>query len=86
MADLVIAGRGFVRFNDKVSVLLYGDVGGFGVGSDNTWRLLSTLNYSFNRRWTISGGYSALGADYSSDDHVFDAVLSGPVAGVPIRF
>lgn len=86
--DPVVAGRGFIRFNDKVSALLYGDVGGFDIGgaSQTTWRLLTTLNYSFNRRWAISGGYNAIGVDYSSDDHVFDAVLSGPAVGLTIRF
>lgn len=82
--DPVVAARGVIRLTDKVSALLYGDVG--AGASEATWRLLATLNYSFTRRWTISGGYNAIGVDYSSDDHVFDAVLSGPAVGLTIRF
>jgi hypothetical protein len=63
-----------------VSVLIYGDVGGFDVSGAArvTWQALATLNYAFNDRWSISGGYKALAVDYSSDDYVYDTVLSGP--------
>jgi hypothetical protein len=86
--DPVVGARALVRLNDRVSVLVYGDVGGFDVSGASrvTWQALATLNYAFNDRWSISGGYKALAVDYSSDDYVYDTVLSGPAIGASIRF
>jgi hypothetical protein len=35
--DPVIASRGLFKLTDKVSLMAYGDVGGFGAGSQFTW-------------------------------------------------
>jgi hypothetical protein len=84
--DPVISACTFFKIFDKVSVLVYGDVGGFDVGSQFTWQVLATVNYSLNDNFAVSAGYKALAVDYASDGHVFDTTLSGPVLGLTYRF
>lgn len=62
------------------------DVGGFGVASDITWELLGTLAYRFNDRITMRAGYRHLAVDYEDDGFVWDVELSGPIAGLTVRF
>jgi hypothetical protein len=84
--DPVIASRGLFKLTDKVSLLAYGDIGGFGAGSRFTWQVLATVNYAFTKHLSVSGGYKILSTDYSSDGHVFDTTLAGPAFGVTYRF
>lgn len=84
--DPVIGLRGFYRFTDRLSTVVQADVGGFGASSNSTWQILATLNYAFSDRLAGSIGYKVLDVDYSSDGHVFDTRLSGPVLGVTVRF
>lgn len=84
--DPVIGARAHLHLTDKFSILAQGDVGGFGVGSDSTWQVLATANYSFNDKLALSAGYKVMSVDYEDDGHVFDTTLSGPVLGVTFRF
>ncbi|WEX07512.1 hypothetical protein [Chelativorans sp. AA-79] len=84
--DPVVGARAHFHFNDRFSILSQGDIGGFGAGSDFTWQVLATANYSFNKKVTLSAGYKVLSVDYDDDGHVFDTTLSGPVLGLTYRF
>lgn len=84
--DPIIAARGFFNINDKFSTMVMADVGGFGVGSDNTWQVMATVNWQFRRNMALSAGYKYLHVDYDKDGHVFDASMSGPVLGLTYRF
>lgn len=84
--DPVIGARAHFHLTDRFSILVQGDVGGFGVGSDSTWQMLATANYSFNDKLALSAGYKVLSVDYEDDGHVFDTTLSGPVLGMTFRF
>jgi hypothetical protein len=76
--------------SEKLTFLLRGDIGGFGVGSDLTWNALAGLDY---RPWKVASfkiGYRALGIDYetgSGDDRFgLDAIMYGPIIGVTFHF
>jgi hypothetical protein len=76
--------------SEKLTFLLRGDIGGFGVGSDLTWNALAGLDY---RPWKVASfkiGYRALGIDYetgSGDDRFgLDATMYGPIIGVTFHF
>ncbi len=75
-------------------IILRGDVGGFGVGSQFSWNALAAYSFVFGKRdgVTYSGllGYRALSADYEQGSgrtqYVYDVVMHGPVTGLTIGF
>ena len=76
------------------SLVLRGDVGGFGAGSDFSWQVLATYNWQM---CTIDGhlidgylGYRALSVDYSQGsgktEYKYDVLMQGPVMGATLHF
>jgi len=84
--DPVVGLRAFYGLTERLSLQAQADIGGFGLGSDLTWQLLATLNYTLTDHLSASLGYKVLRADYKSGGHVFDTTLQGPVAGLTYRF
>jgi hypothetical protein len=75
-------------------LIVRGDVGGFGVGSDFTWQAIATYNWQM---CTTGGhvidaylGYRALSVDYSQGSgntrYEFNVLQQGPVIGATLRF
>ena len=75
-------------------IVLRGDVGGFGAGSQFTWQAIATYNWLL---FVTSGipvdgyvGFRALSVDYSQGSGTskfgFDNVMYGPVIGATMRF
>jgi len=91
--DPLIGLRVRHRLKPGQDILVRGDVGGFGQGSQFTWQALGVYSYE----WQVDGtriagviGYRAMGATYSTGSG-FDAsglnlVVHGPVIGVGVRF
>jgi opacity protein-like surface antigen len=71
---------------DRWTLVGYGDIGGFGVGSDFTWQALAGVNYDFSK--TVSGkfGYRYLSVDYDKSGFLYDMDSYGLYAGVGFRF
>jgi hypothetical protein len=75
-------------------IVLRGDVGGFGAGSQFTWQAIGTYNWllGVTHGIPIDGyvGFRALSADYSQGSGTskfgFDNVIYGPVIGATMRF
>ncbi|MGQ0567247.1 MAG: hypothetical protein ACT4OK_19580 [Gemmobacter sp.] len=84
--DPVIIARMNARLGGAWSMTLAGDFGGFGVGSDETWQLLGTVNWHKSDRVAFRAGYRVLSVDYEDDGFVYDIRMSGPVVGVTFRF
>lgn len=91
--DPVIGLRLRHQFTPDQNLMVRGDVGGFGLGSQFTWQAAAIYTYS----WQFSGyalaalaGYRALGVTYSQGSGAstagIDAVLHGPLIGVSLRF
>ena len=74
------------RFN------LRGDIGGFGVGSDFTYQLLTNVRWQANDRFGVAFGYRVIAFDYedgkkdSASYQRYDLVEQGPFVGVTIDF
>jgi hypothetical protein len=76
------------------SILLRGDIGGFGIGSDFSWQTIATFNAHIcdGVGYAIDGyvGYRALAIDYNQGSglrrYEMDAVQHGPVLGLNMRF
>ncbi|HTR87172.1 MAG TPA: hypothetical protein VMI56_22005 [Reyranella sp.] len=70
-------------------LMVRGDVGGFGVGSQFTWQALGVYAYEFSSgptSWSAVIGYRAIGVNDSSGTNSMDLVLHGPVLGVTARW
>jgi len=60
----VIGIRTFSHLTSKLSFQAQADIGGFGAGSDFSWSMLATVNYSFTDKLSVSAGYKVLDVDY----------------------
>lgn len=91
--DPIVGARVGIHFSDHVFLLLGGDVGGFGVGSDFAWSILGLFGYKW-RTGTVElallAGYKALGQDYTTGSGTrrfrWDTTMHGPVLGFSARF
>jgi hypothetical protein len=70
----------------KWQVVLEGDVGGFGVGSDFSWHVLASVGYRFNRLLSLCVGWRVLDVDREDGDFVYDMTHSGPFVALGISF
>ena len=86
LVDPVIGGRASWHFAPKWSLTGYGDIGGFGVGSDLTWQALGSIDYRFNEHFELRVGYRAFALDFDEDDLKLDIVLHGPIIALGITF
>jgi hypothetical protein len=71
-------------------LVIRGDAGGFGIGSELTWALVSTLQYHVSRHFALTAGYRVLAIDYEQGSgtsrFVYDIVSYGPMTGIMLRF
>ena len=84
--DPIIAARGSVRLNDRLSLTGYGDIGGFGVGSEFTWQAIATLDWRVSDWISASVGYRWVQIDYEASRANIDLDMSGPIIGASLRF
>jgi len=79
-----------VPFAEKWSYSLRGDIGGFGVGSDLTWQVLTTVRRQNTDRFGWYLGYRAIGFDYKDGQgrnyQRYDLTQQGPLAGIAISY
>ena len=74
------------------SLVLRGDVGGFGAGSDFSWHVLATYNWQIAHYGRPDGylGYRGLSVDYSQGSgntgSKYDVLMQGPVIGATLHF
>ena len=88
--DPIIGLRYGCQVTDKWSLILYGDIGGFGTASDFTWQGAALIDFQPWKNVAIVAGYRAIGTDYTSgsgsDEFTYDAVVHGPIFGLDIRW
>jgi hypothetical protein len=91
--DPIVGARIGLHLSPRVFLLLAGDVGGFGVGSDFAWSILGLFGYTWRTdavEWAILAGYRALAQDYTSGSGArrfrWDTTMHGPVLGFSVRF
>jgi hypothetical protein len=79
-----------VPFAGKWSYSLRGDIGGFGVGSDLTWQVLTAVRRQNTDRFGWYLGYRAIGFDYQDGSgrnyQRYNLTQQGPLAGIAISF
>lgn len=85
-ADLVLGGRTETALSPKVSVIVLGDVGGWGTGSQLEYQFASLLGYKFRDRWTLGVGYRYLFVDYRTRQFLYNTVTSGVIFGLTYKW
>ena len=72
------------------NLMVGGNIGGFGVGSDLSAEGLAAIGYRFHFSRKVTGnvlaGYRAFYQDYSHQNFTYDATLHGPIFGLDITF
>ena len=84
--DPIVGVRYTHTFNERWSVALRGDIGGFGVASDFATNVSAMFGWHINDKLTLRGGYRMLQMDFDGDDFVLDATLQGYVFGASWTF
>ena len=84
--DPIVGTRAHWQITDPLYLALYGDVGGFGVGSDLTWQAAAMLGWRVRDWCSIELGYRYLYVDYLDGPFRYEMNMGGPVFGARFRF
>jgi hypothetical protein len=88
--DPIVGARVKAPIGKGWSLEGYGDIGGFGVGSDFTWMLQARVNWQASKKVGFGLGYRALYQDYSTgsglDFFSWNVTTQGPLATVNVSF
>lgn len=74
------------QVSKNLAVMSRFEVGGFGVGSDNSWLIAVGLNQTLNKNWSLKYSYRYLAIDYDDNDFVFDVDSNGLLIGATYTF
>jgi hypothetical protein len=82
--DFVVAGRVRAQLTEKLGFVLFGDYGGFDIGSSShrTWSLGGFFSYPLGEHWALAGGWRTLEIDRGS----VNLEMAGPLVGAAYRF
>jgi hypothetical protein len=90
--DAVIGASIGIPVSDNFTLLVRGDIGGFGLSSDFTAVLLGGFRYRFTEMISVELQYKALWVDYEDGTKGtpgyfgYDTVTHGPLPGVIFEF
>ncbi len=88
--DPLVGLRWIWEFADGLSLVVRGDIGGFGVGSDFSWHALGLVEWQPWKYASFIAGYRALDVDYEDGSgqnyFKFDATIHGPVIGLNFKW
>jgi len=84
--DPLLGARLQTPLSRKLRFTLFGDVGGFGAGSQLEWQVVGLLGYQLNKRFTLQAGYRYLDVNYRSGGFKYDVAMSGLLLGTTIHF
>jgi hypothetical protein len=88
--DPFVGLRLHLDLNEKLPVMLRGDVGGFQVGgADLSWKVTAGAGYRLTRRFALSAGWRLMEVEYRKDDtdygqFIYDVSRQGLVVAVTL--
>ena len=85
-ADPIVGLRGRYHVTRPIYLHLYGDIGGFGAGSEFSWQVLGGVGAKVSRWCDLELAYRALGYDYEPGRSKQDLVTHGPIMGTVFHF
>ena len=62
------------------------DVGGFGIGSEVSWKANLLIGYQFSELFSLYLGAQGYGIDYEKDNFGLDVVIGGIITGFNFHF
>ena len=84
--DPLIAARLTAPLESRWKLGLWGDFGGFGIGSEFAWQVFPHVGYRFGSLFELDVGYRALGMKYETGSgnelFVYDMIIFGPQIGL----
>ena len=85
-ADPVVGVRWMTPLGEKWTLLVRGDIGGFGAGSDLSWQAAGFVDFQPWKHVSIFTGVRALGVDYENgsglDRYEYDVTTWGQCLGL----
>ena len=90
--DLFVGARWITPIGKKMSFILRGDVGGFGLEADFTASVTVGVKYAMSDSWLLDVGYKGTWVDYETGQKgqpgyfSYDTVTHGPLLGVIYKF
>jgi hypothetical protein len=88
--DPIVGARWGWSMSERWSLVVRGDVGGFGIGSDLSWQVYALADWQPWQHVSFTGGLRALGIDYRAGEEsnlfAYDITVWGPLAGVSIKW
>jgi hypothetical protein len=85
-ADPIVGMRGRYYVSRAVFLNGYGDIGGFGAGSELSWQVLGAVGVEAACWCDVQLGYRALGFEYGSGNRKQEITTHGPIIGATMRF
>ncbi len=85
-ADPIVGLRGRYYLSRAWFLNGYGDIGGFGLGSQVSWQVLGGVGVQATRWCDVQLGYRALGFNYDVGPANLDITMHGPIMGATIHF
>jgi len=85
-ADPIVGLRGRYYVSHAVFLSGYGDIGGFGAGSELSWQVFGGVGVQAARWCDLQLGYRALGFEYNSGRAKQEITTHGPIIGATFRF
>jgi hypothetical protein len=82
--DPLVGGRILGNLSDKIDVVISGDVGGWGTGSQLEYQVGGFLGYRIKPAVALQAGYRYLSVDYTNANRLANINISGPLFGVTI--
>lgn len=72
--------------SEKWQGSLRADIGGFGIGSELSWKSNLLLGYKFSKVFTLHGGFQVYGLDYEKDSFSMNVTSAGFALGFNFEF
>jgi hypothetical protein len=83
--DPVLGARFRVNLKKGLFLMLKGDGGGFGAGSQVTWQVYGGAGKEIKQRYSLFLGYRRLSVDYRDGGFIYDTNMNGILLGLGIR-
>jgi len=80
--DPVVGGRITGGLTPKIVMIVFGDVGGWGTGSQLDYQFGGILGYKIKPNWTMQAGYRYLFVNYRNGGTTIQMVTSGALIGI----
>ena len=84
--DPVLGARFRVNLKKGLFLMLKGDGGGFGAGSQVTWQVYGGAGKEIKQRYSLFLGYRRLSVDYRDGGFIYDTNMNGILLGFSIKF